>query len=188
MPSWFGKLQKVACDVLQPRQIIIVGFMGTGKSSVGQELARILARRFVDLDDLIAQREGRSPGEIIEQDGESRFRELETKALGELLDSPDAQVIAAGGGAWASAENRELINSSKAFTVWLAAPFKLCWKRIKAGKEFRPLARSRDEAQRLYAARRPTYHLAAARVPVSDGENPGAIAEKIVELIAPKRA
>ena len=82
-------------------QIIIIGFMGTGKTTVALELARKLNCRAIDLDDLIAiTREGRSPKEIIEQDGESRFREIETEALREVLQDETARVVAVGGGAW----------------------------------------------------------------------------------------
>jgi shikimate kinase len=168
--------------ILVARQIVIVGFMGTGKSSVGRELARALQRSFVDLDERITNSEGRNPKEIIEQDGEDKFRELETQALNEVLNDREVHIIAAGGGAWASARNRELIASRNGFTVWLDAPFELCWKRIETGDELRPLARSRAEAERLFNARRAAYELADVRVPISGSEDPQAIAAAIADL------
>lgn len=79
-------------------QIIIIGFMGTGKTTVAFELARKLNCRAIDLDDLITQREKRSPKEIIQQDGEAAFRSIETQMLREALMA-SARVVAVGGGA-----------------------------------------------------------------------------------------
>ena len=79
--------------------IVIVGFMGSGKTTVGNELARRLACRAVDLDSWITERERRSPTEIIEQDGETAFRRIETEALLEVLREAfgsSATVVAVG--------------------------------------------------------------------------------------------
>jgi shikimate kinase len=162
------------------QQIVIIGFMGTGKTTVAFGLARKLNCDAVDLDDLIAQRETRGPKEIIEQDGEEAFRRIETKMLHEVFMEASARVLAVGGGAWTIAENRKMITELGALTVWLDAPFELCWKRIEAGREARPLARSREMAETLYAARRPIYALANARIPVFENES----AEEIVTKVA----
>jgi shikimate kinase len=165
------------------QQIVIMGFMGTGKTTVAYGLARKLEGRAVDLDDLITQRETRGPKEIIEQDGEEAFRRIETKMLHEVLMEASARVLAVGGGAWTIAENRKLITEHGAFTVWLDAPFELCWKRIEAGREARPLARSREMAQTLYAARRTIYALADARIPVYENESAEEIATKVARTV-----
>jgi shikimate kinase len=165
------------------QQIVIMGFMGTGKTTVAYGLARKLDCRAVDLDDLITQRETRGPKEIIEQDGEEAFRRIETKMLHEVLMEASARVLAVGGGAWTIAENRKLITEHGAFTVWLDAPFELCWKRIEAGREARPLARSREMAQTLYAARRTIYALADARIPVYENESAEEIATKVARTV-----
>ncbi|MEP6819869.1 MAG: shikimate kinase [bacterium] len=164
--------------------IIIIGFMGTGKTTVAQELARKLNCPAVDLDELITEREGRSPGEIIEQDGEDKFRELETQMLREVLGEQSARLVAVGGGAWTIAANRQLIAEHGAFTAWLDAPFDLCWQRIEAGGEVRPLARSRELAQELYRKRRPVYELAGARIAVSDNESAAEIATKVIHAFS----
>ncbi|HEY8186326.1 MAG TPA: shikimate kinase [Pyrinomonadaceae bacterium] len=161
------------------QQIIIMGFMGTGKTTVAFELGRELNCRAMDLDDLITEREGRSPKEIIEQDGEEAFRRIETKLLREALQEKSARILAVGGGAWTVVENRKLIVDEGALTVWLDAPFELCWKRIEAGNEGRPLAPSRDVAQTLYDQRHPIYALSDVRVPVSENETAREIATKI---------
>jgi shikimate kinase len=164
--------------------IIIIGFMGTGKTTVARKLARKLNCPAVDLDELITECEGRSPGEIIEQDGEDKFRELETQMLREVLEEQSARIVALGGGAWTIAANRQLIAEHGAFTAWLDAPFDLCWKRIEAGGQVRPLARSRELAAELYRKRRPVYQLAVARIVVSDNESTAEIATKVIQVFS----
>lgn len=166
--------------------IIIIGFMGSGKTTVGHELARLLDCRAVDLDSWISAHEQRSPTEIIEQDGEAGFRRIETRALGEVLrdTSGGFGVVAVGGGAWTVAENRELIAEQGAVTVWLDAPFELCWQRIAAAREVRPLARSREQAEALYLERRPLYEMADVRIPVFEDESIAAIAARVASLIS----
>ena len=166
--------------------IVIVGFMGSGKTTVGNELARRLACRAVDLDSWITERERRSPTEIIEQDGETAFRRIETEALLEVLREAfgsSATVVAVGGGAWTVPENRQLIAEHGGFTVWLDPPFELCWQRIAVGNEVRPLARSREQAEALYVARRGVYELADTRIPVDQSESVEAIASRVIRVI-----
>jgi shikimate kinase len=165
------------------QRIVIIGFMATGKTTVAQNLARQLNCPAVDLDDLILQRVRRGPKEIIEEDGEDAFRKVETEALREVLLDATARVIALGGGAWTITENRKLIAQRGAFTVWLDVPFELCWKRIVAGREARPLAVSREMALKLYAERRPVYETADVRVSVSEAESAEEIATKIAEVV-----
>ena len=145
--------------------------MGSGKTTVAGELARELNCRAVDLDDLITKHEKRSPKEIIEQNGEDSFREIETQMLCTVLTEKSACVIALGGGAWTIAANRKLIAEHGAFTIWLDAPFELCWRRIQSGDEGRPLARSREMARQLYAERRPIYMLAETRIQIDENQS-----------------
>jgi shikimate kinase len=175
-------------SVMTNQQIIIIGFMGTGKTIVAQSLARLLNRRAIDLDNLITQRERRSPGEIIEQEGEKTFREIETQTLHEVLLKATDSVISVGGGGWTSAENRTVIARHGALTVWLDSSFDLCWKRIEAGREARPLARSRELAEALYAARRPIYELADARIPVYENESVEMVAQKVARIVLERTA
>jgi shikimate kinase len=165
------------------QQIVIIGFMGTGKTTVARELGRKLNCPAVDLDELIRRRESRSPGEIIARNGEKEFRTVETKLLREVLGEESSSIIAVGGGAWTIADNRQLIAESGAVTAWLDAPFELCWRRIEAGGELRPLAPSRALAEKLYVERRPIYELADVRIPVSDGESAAVIAIKVSNAI-----
>ena len=166
------------------QQLIIVGFMGSGKTTVAREVARRLNRAAIDLDDFITMSTGRSPAEIIQQDGEPGFREIETRWLDEVLLQNPAAIIAAGGGAWTITENRRLISKAGARTVWLDAPFELCWKRIQANEEMRPLAPSMEVAEQLYQNRRPVYELADLRIAIADGDNVDEVAGRIVSLIS----
>jgi shikimate kinase len=147
--------------------IVITGFMGCGKSMVARELARRRNVVMVDLDELITSRLGRSPAQIISEDGEREFREIETKALRELLRSGEAGVIALGGGAWIEETNRELIDEYDCASVWLDVPFEICWKRIEASSEERPLGKTREQAEERYVQRKPIYELAKIHIRVS---------------------
>ncbi len=88
--------------------IILTGFMGTGKTSVGREVAVRTGRPFLDLDDLIAQRAGRSIPDIFARDGEPAFRALESHLCQELRQ-PKGWVVATGGGAALNPTNREAL-------------------------------------------------------------------------------
>ena len=169
------------------QQIIIVGFMGSGKTTVACEVGRKLNCPVIDLDDYIASNEGRSPAEIIEQDSEKSFREIETQILSEVLSQNSPVVIAAGGGVWTIGENRRLIAKQGALTIWLDAPFELCWNRIKVNRKIRPLAPSEEAAKRLYHERWPLYELADMRTVVTENESAEEIAERIVDGLATNR-
>src|SRR6185369_16765412 len=125
----------------------------------------------VDLDDSITARTGRTPAQLINEDGERAFRRIESDALREVLRSGAAGVIALGGGAWIEAENRELINQYRCASVWLDVPFEVCWSRIESGGEDRPLGKTRSEAEALFQRRRPVYQLANFHITVQDYED-----------------
>ena len=148
------------------KRIFITGFMAAGKTTLASALARRLRCRMIDLDQFISERQGRTPQQIIDEDGEKQFREMETSALRALVETDaGCVVVALGGGTWTIEENRTLIAQRNGFIIWLDAPFELCWQRIKSGDdEVRPLARDREQARRLYEARRPLYGLATLRV------------------------
>jgi shikimate kinase len=169
------------------RHIVIVGFMGSGKTSVGRELACKLNRPAVDLDEIITRDRNALPAEIITQSGETEFRRLESKALAEVLAQPQASVIATGGGAWTREENRKQISDAEALTIWLDAPFELCWKRIEANKELRPLAPSREEASALFNQRQSAYRLADLTIPVLESDDVQLITAEISRRLQSQR-
>lgn len=172
---------------MKERRIVIVGFMGCGKTTVGRALAQRLGCDMIDLDSFITERAGRTPAEIIEEDGEPAFREIETHALCDALKMDDARVIALGGGAWTIEANRKLVAEQDYLSVWLDAPFDLCWKRITESGTTRPLAPDRGSARELYESRRASYELASLRIEANEDHSPELIASKIESHATPQR-
>ena len=173
---------RLAYEEMKP--IVITGFMGCGKTRVARELGRRRNAVMIDLDDRIASRVGRSPAQIITEDGERAFREIESNALRELLQSDEAGVIALGGGAWIEAANRQLIDEYGCVSVWLDVPFDTCWDRIQASEQDRPLGRTREQAKALYDRRRPVYQLARVHIEVRVGEDFPDLIERIADQLA----
>jgi shikimate kinase len=145
------------------RAVFLVGFMGSGKSSVGKELARRLDWDFVDLDAWIESREHRTIAEIFSNRGEPGFRLAETAALGELIEKlARDSVVALGGGTFVQEENRTLLRPWPA--VFLEAPVDELWRRSAEEQEVRPLRKNREQFAGLYAQRLPHYRQAAVVV------------------------
>ena len=166
------------------KPIVITGFMGCGKSKVAQELARRRNVTMVDLDERITTTVGRSPAQLINEDGEAAFREIESNALRDLLQAGEAGVIALGGGAWIEKANRDLIDQFSCTSIWLDTPFAICWERIATSEEDRPLGRTRDQAQTLYQLRRPIYQLASIHIQMSDEETLDSILTRIESVFS----
>jgi shikimate kinase len=165
-------------------RIFITGFMAAGKTTVAAALAQRLDWPMLDLDQFIAEREGRSIGSIIEEEGEARFREIEERALCEALENDAARIIALGGGTWTSERNRAAIAEHNALTIWLDAPFELCWQRITGDQAVvRPIAQDFTQARRLYDSRREQYKLADLRIAVSAKQSALMIVAKIESSI-----
>lgn len=143
------------------RNIVLVGFMGTGKSSVGRRIASQLGLRFVDTDRLVVEKTGISIDEIFRHHGEERFREEEADAL-DSLDAIDAHVMATGGGIVTRASNVERLRSL-GFVVCLTASEEVILERVSRNDR-RPLlkeANPRETIRALLAARAPLYASAA---------------------------
>ncbi len=139
--------------------IVLVGFMGAGKSSVGRLLARRLGLCLVETDAMITAKEGRSILEIFAVAGEAYFRAAEEETL-RLLSLKRGEVIATGGGL-PCREGRPQALRSLGTVVWLSADFDALLERALRGGERPMLAgRSRDEALVLYRSREPFYRQA----------------------------
>ena len=151
--------------------------MASGKSTVGPVLAAKLDLEFIDLDPVIEARAGCAIAELIEREGEERFREIETETLREAA-SRGAAIIAPGGGAITREENRELM-SRLGITVWLDAPFDLCWRRIQNDGATRPLAPDEATARARYEGRLSLYRQASIHVPINQFHSPEDVSEKI---------
>ena len=173
--------------------VVLVGFMGAGKSSVGRVLGQRLNWSFEDLDDRIAAREGRTVAEIFRDCGEAEFRRAEHAALRHALQElqgAGARIIALGGGAFAQKENLVLLKASGVPTVFLDAPVEELWLRCciqrgEVGTE-RPLLRSLEQFRELYQTRRTSYSKASLKV--ATGSRPvEAIAAEIAETLGLKK-
>lgn len=159
-----------------PSLIFLIGFMGAGKTTVGRVLARKLDYSFVDLDHVIEEQQGRSVRDIFFDSGEAEFRRLEKEAV-KSCGALGAAIVALGGGAYGSRENRSFIRSIGK-VVWLDCPLDTCLSRI-ADDASRPLLRSRDEMEAMLAERRP-YYAQADFVVDSQSNSADEIADAIV--------
>ncbi len=168
---------------MKDRRIVIVGFMGCGKTTVAKALAARLECGMVDLDGVISAQQKMSVPELINQRGEAGFRDAETFALQVVLDHLTPRIIALGGGAWTLDRNRNLVNTHGCISVFLDASFNLCWQRITGNPIPRPLALDEPSAAKLFRERHPLYALANIRVAVTEKMSVDALAAKIVEEI-----
>jgi shikimate kinase len=137
--------------------------MGAGKTTAGRALAKSLGWNFLDLDDVIEQRERKSVAEIFALFGEPAFRQMESEALTALLQDRQAGsdlILALGGGAFVQKQNRDALISAGAITVLLEAPLEELRRRCQAEQKARPLAQHDARFNELFAARRADYALA----------------------------
>ncbi len=140
---------------MQEKAIVLSGFMGCGKTTVGKALAQALSRPFCDLDDEIARRAGMSIPRIFDTLGEDAFRQLERETLGSL-SALGGFVVASGGGAFTFPANWEAAKEH-ALVVFLDADFSTCYHRIKDSD--RPIVRRSTPLQleELFSSRHPLY-------------------------------
>jgi shikimate kinase len=160
------------------RPVFLVGFMGSGKTSVGRRLAEELDRDFLDTDDLVVEREGRPIARIFRESGEAAFRRAEWEAV-QAVGARSGCVVATGGGLFQAADRRRWLREH-GITVWLDAPLDECVRRIgpDAGRPLWTPAADPVAFRALYERRRAAYALAAVRVPAS-----GSVEEVVRELL-----
>jgi shikimate kinase len=142
---------------LHGRNIVLIGMMGAGKSSIGRRLGRMLELDFLDADHEIEAAAGMTIPEIFARHGEAYFRDGERRVVARLLEGGPA-VIATGGGAWMDARTRELA-ATRAISVWLKADAEVLLKRVKR-RGTRPLLMNADPEgtmRRLLDERAPFY-------------------------------
>lgn len=154
--------------------------MASGKSTIGPLLAKGLDRRFIDLDARIEAGVGCTIGELIAREGEKAFRRIESAELKAAALDP-LTVIAPGGGAITIEENRELMEAT-GLTVWLDAPFELCWRRIRGDRIVRPLAPDEATARARYEMREPLYRQAQVRMKIDEAQSPDHIVELLMQI------
>ena len=161
----------------RPRRLYLVGFMGSGKSTVGRRVAERLGIPFVDLDDEIERTSGRTIRAIFEESGEAAFRRLESEFLA-AAESLPAAVVATGGGCFALEENRRRI-AARGLAVFLDVPLDTVHARLK-GKTDRPLFVSEEQLAGLFAARAPFYRMAPVAVRLESNETVEQSADRVL--------
>ena len=176
-----------------PERIVLTGFMGSGKSTIGPLLAAELGWTFLDLDVEVEQRSGQTVPEIFAKRGEAAFRQEETAALVSILGHPHC-VIALGGGAPETLANRLLLEQTPATAViYLAASFATlagrCAQQAKVpAATLRPLFADPVSAEMRFAARHPLY-LRLAHVSIdTDNLTPAASVAAVLQAISAKRS
>jgi shikimate kinase len=167
----------------QPENILLIGIMGCGKSTVGRELHQRLGYPLVDMDQEIERTAGKPITAIFADEGEERFREMETQVLRELAAHPDQRrIISTGGGVIGCEENRRLLRDL-GYVVWLDAPLAVILERTGKTRH-RPLLHTEDPAAKireLMERRSPLYRETAHLKLDTAGLDSGEIATGILE-------
>jgi shikimate kinase len=157
--------------------VAIVGYMGSGKTTLGLLLARALSLEFVDLDRVIVRSAGKAIPQIFAEHGENHFRDLEHNALLQTLDGGTPSVVACGGGTVVRPDNRTLLRDVT--TVFLREDTDVLYQRTRGTD--RPLrAASLEEFELRYAERLPLYRDVADIEVEADGRPPAKVAEEVL--------
>ena len=161
----------------------LTGFMGSGKSRTGKELARLLGWEFVDLDRYIEHKAGKSIAEIFEADSEEYFRALEAEAVRDLVTmrqiTGESLVLSLGGGTIMTGAIRPLI-LEQTFCVYLQTSLDTVLGRVGGRNRNRPMLQGKYRTEELLDARTPVYEMAALTVR-TDGRTPEEVAAEIFE-------
>ncbi len=168
------------------KNIVLTGFMGTGKTEVGRELARVLGWRVIDVDDEIVKEQDMSINEIFSRFGEPAFRDIETHMVGKISQNRNV-IISTGGGAVLRQENMDILRE-RGVIICLDATPETIFKRTSSNGE-RPLLQVEDPLRRireLMESRKPFYQKADITID-TEGKTPMLIAEEILEKIGWKR-
>lgn len=135
------------------RKIILLGYMGCGKSTIANKLSKNIGIPFVDLDIKIEEKVNLSINAIFEKHGEIYFRKLEHEVFIELLNSPEQLIIGLGGGTPCYANNHELLKADNVVSIYLKASIETLFSRLSANKSKRPLiANKSDEEMKEFIA------------------------------------
>jgi shikimate kinase len=162
----------------ESQPVMLIGFMGTGKSTIGEAVAGLMGFDFIDIDREIEYECTQTIPEIFSHHGEKYFREIESSVLAKVCNQPET-IIACGGGIVIRQENRKIIERS-AFVIWLRCPVALCIKRCDNGN--RPLLNkfnALSSAKKLFMEREPYYKQVADMEVFTNGINKDDIAESI---------
>jgi shikimate kinase len=171
------------------RKIILLGYMGCGKSTIANRLSKITDIPFVDLDKNIEERTNLSINDIFEQHGEIFFRKLEREVLIDLLNTSTELIIGLGGGTPCYANNHELLNSENIESIYLKASVDTLFERLEPNKSKRPLiANKTDDELKAFIAQhlfeRSFYYNQAKHKLVIDGKSKDETTQDVLDLLA----
>jgi shikimate kinase len=164
--------------------IVLIGYRGTGKSTVGRQLAERLGRALVSTDEEIVKRAQRTIPEIVGQEGWEYFRDLESEICSEIA-SRDQLVVDTGGGAILRARNVEALKANGT-VFWLTASVETIARRIGSGNQRPSLTGTKsfvDEIQDVLRERTPKYQAAADHIIVTDGRSTSQLMETVLALV-----
>ena len=187
LPTLAAQIAIVPSPVPLPigvRRLVLTGFMGVGKSTVGLLLAERLRWQFLDLDRYIEERAGATVPQLFAREGEPGFRRLESTALASALRRTEA-VLALGGGTPDSLTNRLLLEQTPGTLVlFLDAPFSTLFDRCMLQSIDRPVLADLAAAQARFAERQPLYRRLARHTVDTSAGDPQSVVEAILALLA----
>ena len=163
--------------------IVLMGFMGAGKTTIGKELAKALGYEFIDTDERIEKEQGRKISDIFSKDGEAAFRDMETDLLKRLLNKEERFVLSIGGGMPVRVENRSLLQSLGT-VVYLKTSKEEIIRRVSDDTR-RPLLQGgalEEKVTSLMNAREQIYMETACVEVVTDQKTPQKIAEELLKI------
>ncbi|MBR9854594.1 MAG: shikimate kinase [Algicola sp.] len=169
-------------------KLVLLGYMASGKSTVGRLLARHLEIKFIDLDDYIEEHQKKSIKNIFSEDGEIFFRKLEHQLLSEVLGKDESIILSTGGGTPCYGNNMETILNKSDHSIYLNLSIPNLVERIAKGKAKRPLVKNIDDAElpefvgKHLFERRPYYAL-AKHILDCNGDGPETTTKKIIALL-----
>jgi len=169
------------------KNVYLIGMMGSGKTTSGRALAKLLAVPFVDLDDRIVEHTGHSINDIFKMEGEPYFRSVETELLTRISGTTN-QVVATGGGIVIHSANSERMRNA-GLVIYLKTSLDVLWERVK-GKKDRPLLKSSDPRKSLadlFYKRTPLYESNSDKVFLTDHKSPEAVALEIYKTCFEKK-
>jgi shikimate kinase len=171
-------------EIKIPTNVVLVGFMGSGKTTTGKELSKLLDYHFFDMDEWIEEKNGMKTWKIFSEKGEDYFRSQESEAILGLM-AKTGYVISAGGGVWLKDANRKIL-TGLGMCIWLKVSPQEAWERISSNLEQRPLLNtSKDpfgQLENILEKRSPVYSLAPLSVDTK-GKKPKDVALEIFGLL-----